>query len=69
MSENTSYIGVNLPKDLVDFIDTEAKNDCRSRTKQVEHFLQEMRRIRVHNRAAMLDKNRNGLKAGYTEKV
>jgi hypothetical protein len=49
-----------LTKPLVDWIDKEAERDRRPRTKQIEYFLEEMQRVREHNKTIRQDKAKQG---------
>jgi hypothetical protein len=48
--ERKQPVSVYPKPDLLEWIDREAERDGRSRTKQIEYFLEEARRIREHNR-------------------
>lgn len=54
-----SPVSVYPDADLLAWIDAEAARDRRSRTKQIEYFLEEMRRVREHNRKAQGDAAKN----------
>lgn len=55
MSKEKTTVPVSIypEKELLDWIDNEAAHDHRSRTAQIEYFLEESRRVREHNRKAM----------------
>ena len=52
--ENRKPVSVYPDADLLAWIDQEAVRDGRSRTRQIIYFLEEIRRVREHNRRAMI---------------
>lgn len=52
--EDKKPVSVYPDKDLLDWIDQEAIRDGRSRTRQIIYFLEEIRRVREHNRRAQI---------------
>lgn len=51
--EDKKPITIYPTPDLLKWLEEEAVKDRRSRTGQIEYFLEEARRIREHNRKAM----------------
>lgn len=56
----TKPVTIYPDEDLLEWIDDEATKARRSRTKQIEYFLEEQRRVVTHNRKAMSDRTRKG---------
>lgn len=54
MSEERIQVSIHADKDLMAWIDAEAQIERRSRTGQIEYFLQEARRVREHNRKVQI---------------